>query len=104
MAKQSRESMISELNARKIGYKDEMSNRELLGLLDKVNAKEEAEEKDAKLTAEKKSAAEAGAEAASEEKADKEPLNIDYSGIKCGVSTIQDLHRRISIIEHKLGL
>ena len=106
--------MISELDARKIGYEDSMSNRELSELLGQVNAKEEAEEKDAKKTAERKpedpaatltgkpTPPEKGAEPVKEKP--EEPLNIDYTGIRCGVSTIQDIHRRVCIIEHKLGL
>lgn len=97
--------MISELDARKIGYKDDLSNKELLGLLEPARAKEKADDAEAKADRENflKTGAEARAKAACEEKAE-EPLNIDYSGIRCGLSTIQDLHRRVCIIEHKLGI
>ena len=81
--------MISELNARKIGYEDSMSNRKLSELLGQVNAKEEAEEKDAKKTAERKP---------------EEPLDMDLAGVACGLKTTQNHERRIRIIEHKLGL
>jgi len=33
----------------------------------------------------------------------KYPLKIDYTNVRCGLSTIHDLHRRITILERKLG-
>ena len=72
----SRESLIAELDARKIGYKDEMTYKEISDLLEK--AREEAEKKMSEA-----------------------PLHIDYSGVRCGLSTIHDLHRRITILERK---
>ncbi len=76
MARQSRESVISELDARKIGYDEKMNYMELLDILNEAKAKKKAEE----------------------------PLNIDYAGVRCGQSTINNLHARICIIERKLGL
>ena len=73
----SRESVLAELDARQVGYNEDMSYAELCELLKQAEAKE--------------------AEAA-------KPLAIDYTGVRCGVSTIHDLHRRLSIVEHKLGL
>jgi len=80
MAAKSRESILAELDARKIGYSEEMSYRELCELLKQAQAEDEAEEP-------KEAAA---------------PLNIDYSGVRVGLSTIQDLHRRLTIVEHRL--
>lgn len=80
MGNMSTESIKAELDARKIGYSDEMSYKELGELLKK--AKDE----------------EAGAEAAEA----MEPLNTDMADVKCGVSTIQDHEMRLRVIERQL--
>lgn len=71
----SKESIIAELDAKKIGYSDDMSYGDLIGLLkpEEVVAKPVVKE---------------------------EP--IDYSNVRCGLSTIQDLHRRVTLLEQKL--
>lgn len=75
MAKK-REDMIAELEGRHIGYGEDMSNNELAELLRE-------------------------AKKAEKEQADLEK-NIDYTGIKCGLVTMQDIHRRLTIVERKL--
>lgn len=80
MAKQSRESLIAELDARKIAYSDEMKDKELAALLEKAR---EAEQ-------------EAGANAMP-------PVNTDMAGVKCGLATVQDHELRIRKLEQKLA-
>ena len=76
----SKDKVIAELNARQIGYSDEMEYPELVELLDRAKAAEKPPE-EAKVE-----------------------LPIDYADVFCGLRTIHDLHRRITIIERKLGL
>lgn len=78
MPRQSKEQIIAELDDRKIGYSDEMSYAELCELLKQAR---DADGQDTVVEPE-------------------EP--IDYSKIRCGLSTIQDLHRRVTILERKL--
>ena len=85
MAKQSREQIVAELNGRQIGYDEKMEDKELAELLKKAVDKEKAAEKAAKEKTRLES-------------------NIDYSDIRCGMSTIQELHRRLTIVERQLGL
>ena len=85
VVKQSKEKLIVELDARQIGYKDDMTEQQLSELLKEAKAKEKAKEKAEAIKAE-------------------EPLNIDYSGVMCGLKTIQDFHRRLCIIERKLRI
>lgn len=73
MPKQSREQIVAELDARKVGYSEDMSYAELAELLKK--AQDEDKPKDAP---------------------------IDYSNVRCGLSTIQDHERRIVMIERAL--
>lgn len=77
-----RDKLIAELEARQIGYKDEMSDEELKVLLEKAKAKEK--------------------------KAGKPhpdgPVSTDMAGVFCGIRTIHDHERRLRIIERKLGL
>jgi len=80
MPKQSRESVIAELDARKTGYTDEMSYAELCELL--------------------KKAQDAGKPEIPGEVLD-EP--IDYSNVRVGQSTVEDLHRRVTLLERKLN-
>ena len=88
MAKQSREKIIAELDARKLGYDEKMTDEQLGELLEK--------EKQAEKDAEKASAVKG--------KKKNEPLNIEYTGVRCGLSTIHDLHKRLFIVEKKLKL
>uniref|UniRef100_A0A6M3KC75 Uncharacterized protein n=1 Tax=viral metagenome TaxID=1070528 RepID=A0A6M3KC75_9ZZZZ len=68
----SKESIIAELDARKVGYSEDMSYNELNELLKEAQAKDVPEPK---------------------------PTVIDYSGVRCGLSTIQELWRRVTILE-----
>ena len=81
----STESIMSELDARNIGYKTDMSNSDLQALLDDAKAKDKAE---------------APPEAPPEEAETMPP--VDYKGILCGASTIHGLHRRICELEWKM--
>jgi len=74
MPKPSKESVIAELDAKKIGYSDEMSYAELCALLNPPVPEEPKPE---------------------------EP--IDYTGILGGLSTIHGLHRRLTIVERRLA-
>ena len=74
----SKESVIAELEARKVGYSEDMSYNELYELLKSEQAKDVPKPKP---------------EASPE---------IDYSNIRCGLSTIQELHRRVTLLERKL--
>jgi hypothetical protein len=87
MPKQSREQIIAELDARKVGYGTDMSYNELVELLNQARqvAREQIEEQVPK-----------------EFLGPKPEEPIDYSGILCGLSTIQDLHRRITLLERKM--
>ena len=76
MPKQSKESIIAELDARKIGYSEDMDYKELNELLKKAQAKDAPEPKP------------------------EEP--IDYTDILGGLSTIHGLHRRLTIVERRL--
>jgi len=90
----SRENLIAGLDARKIGYDEKMSYQEVLALLTKAEDEDKA-----------KAEAEAAAGAKPEqEKKHEEPLDIDYTGIMAGMSTVHDFHRRITILERKLGI
>ena len=84
----STESIMSELDARKIGYKTDTSNSELQALLDDAKAFERL------------NAAEAPPEAPPKDAETMPP--VDYAGILCGLSTIQGLHRRICELEWKM--
>lgn len=75
MPKQSRESIVAELDARKVGYTDEMSYNELNELLKKAQDEQKVKEK---------------------------PQAIDYSNVRCGLSTIHDHEKRIVMIEREL--
>ncbi len=77
MPKQSRESIIAELDGRQIAYSEDMSYSELAELLKKAQEADKPKPKPEEL--------------------------IDYTGIRCGLSTIQDLHRRITILERKIN-
>lgn len=116
MAKQSRGRIIVELNARQIGYEDKMTDKKLIGLLEKARAEEKAKadakvaqaKADAKVVKAKAEVAKAQAESKDETKVMEakveEPLNIDYTKVKVGVSTIHDHEMRLCVIERKLGL
>jgi len=98
----SRENLIAGLDARKIGYDEKMSYQEVLALLTKAE-----DEDKAKAEAEIKGKADAEAAAGAkpeQEKKHEEPLDIDYTGIMAGMSTVHDFHRRITILERKLGI
>jgi len=77
MPKQSKESIIAELDARKIGYSEDMSYNELSELLKQAQAKDAPEPKP------------------------EEP--IDVSKAMCGLRTIQDHERRIVLLERRLA-
>ncbi len=79
--KMSRDKIIAELEILKVGYSEEMTTKELTDLLKKAKAEAKAKEEEEKLDA-----------------------DIDYTGVKCGLATIQDLHRRLTICERKLKL
>ena len=76
----SKDKLIAELEVRKINYGTEMEYKELKDILDEALAAEKPPE------------------------VAKVELPIDYAGVFCGLSTIHNLHRRITIIERKLGL
>jgi len=86
----SRESVIAELDSRQVGYDDKMSYQELFALIEKDKAEKRAKEKPEAPKVEKVA-----------EKELEKPIEVDYSGIMCGLSTIEGLHRRITILEHK---
>jgi hypothetical protein len=71
--KTSRERIIFDLNERKINFNDEMTDDQLAELLKSADEK------------------------------NKPPQPIDYSGVKCGLDTIQDHERRIVMIERNLA-
>jgi len=96
MAKPSKEIIISGLDVRKVPYREDMSYNELRELLEKAQhaegilADEQKAPPKAVYNFEKHEFKPGG-------KAPDAP--IDYSDIRCGLSTIQDLHRRVTILE-----
>jgi len=76
MPKQSKESIIAELEGRKIGYSEDMSYNELSELLKEAQAKDEPKKVE-------------------------EP--IDVSKAMCGLRTIQDHERRLILVERRLA-
>lgn len=80
MPKQSREQIIADLDARQIPYSEDMGYNELVELAKTSPTSPMEPRKVAPPQPE-------------------EP--IDYSNIRCGLSTIQDLHRRITLLERK---
>ena len=81
MPNMSKESILAELDARKVGYSEEMPYNELVKLYKKVIDEEKAEE----------------------QKKVEQPEAIDYTGVLCGISTIHDLHRRVTLLERKIN-
>lgn len=81
MPKQSREQILAELDARKIGYSDDMSYNELCEVLRKAQTEEVPVPKAEGPKAE-------------------EP--IDYSNIRVGMETMQNHERRIVLLERAL--
>jgi hypothetical protein len=76
MMPKSKESVIAELDARKVGYSEDMEYKELVELLKEAEAKDVPEPKE------------------------EEP--IDVSKAMCGLRTIQDHERRLQILERKI--
>lgn len=81
MPKQSREQIIAELEVRQIAYREDMSYDELVKLVKTSPTAPMESVKVAPLQPD-------------------EP--IDYSNVRCGLSTIQDLHRRITLLERAI--
>jgi len=75
----SRENLKAELDARKIGYDDKLTDSEMAELLKKADDAEKAVEKKSEINRE-----------------------VDLSGVRCGLSTIQDHEIRIVKIERQL--